>query len=246
MGERTPIEKKNVDKITMSYLRFQTPQVNRSNIICFFLIFLYVIGLLPIVGEPFSLSYFLAAIIPIGIIQLWALVYLIAPYKFEKSYYLFLGVYGVVNTYIYFLAIQKMMYMNMGAEGSGSLIVGVLLFIALLVGMNLLNWKALYSGTYYKLQQKSTIPVSWAAIGGASYVLGQLILSFIYTDSAVFIVLIVCISILSLFTAYFSVYIHRYYFICKNIELVMQMNPGFGMPLDKRYRKKKTIKKLHK
>ncbi|MFJ7970340.1 hypothetical protein [Psychrobacillus sp. NPDC096389] len=229
-----------------SYLRLQTPRENRSNIICFFLIFLYLIGLLPIVGEPFSFVYFIAAIIPIGIIQLWALIYLIAPYKFEKSYYLFFGIYGVVNTYIYFLVIQKLLYLNMGAQGRGPFLKGVLFFVALLVGVNLLNWKALYSGTYYKLQQKSTIPVSWLAIGGASYVLGQLILSFVYTDSAVFILLIVCISLLSLFTAFFSVYIHRYYFIGKNIELVMQMNPEFGMPLSKRHRKKKNLKKLHK
>ncbi|SER67303.1 hypothetical protein [Psychrobacillus sp. OK032] len=227
----------------MSYLRLQTPKENRSNIICFFLILLYLIGLIPIIGVPFSLSYFIAAIIPVGIIQLWALIYLIAPYKYEKSYYLFFGIYGVVNTYIYFLAIQKMMYINMGAQGSGSFIIGVFFFIALLVGMNLLNWKALYSGTYYKLQQKSTIPVSWMAIGGAGYILGQLILSFIYTDSAVFIVLIVCISLLSLLTAYFSIYIHRYYYMSKNMNLVRQVYPEFGMPMSERYRKKKKNKK---
>lgn len=230
----------------MSYLRLQTPKENRANIICFFLIFLYLIGLFPIIGVPFSLSYFIAAIVPVGIIQLWALIYLIAPYKYEKSYYLFFGIYGVVNTYIYFLAIQKMMYINMGAQGSGSFIIGVTFFLALLVGINLLNWKALYSGTYYKLQQKNTIPVSWMTVGGAGYVLGQLILSFIYTDSAVSIVIIVCISLLSLLTAYFSIFIHRYYYISKNMELVMQVYPEFGMPLNKRYRKKKKHKKLHK
>ncbi|MFJ8064656.1 hypothetical protein ACIQYS_08500 [Psychrobacillus sp. NPDC096426] len=139
-----------------------------------------------------------------------------------------------------------MMYINMGAQGSGSFIIGVLFFLVLLVGMNFLNWKALYSGTYYKLQQKSIIPVSWMSVGGAGYVLGQLILSFIYTVSAVFIVIIICISLLSLLTAYFSIFIHRYYYMSKNIKLVKQVYPEFGMPMSERYKKKKNIKKLHK
>ncbi|WP_144509663.1 hypothetical protein [Bacillus sp. FJAT-22090] len=243
--ERTLIKKKNIDKIAESYLRLQTPKENRSNIICFFLILLYLIGLLPIVAVPFSLSYFIAAIIPVGIVQLWAIIYLIDPYKNEKSYYLFFGIYGVVNTYIYFLAIQKMIYLNMGAKGSGPLVIGVLFFIALLIGMNWLNWKALYTGTYYKLQQKNSISVTWSVVGGAGYVLGQLILSFIYTDSAVFILMIVCISLLSIFTAFCSIFIHRYYYICKNINLVKQMYPEFGKPLSERYSKKKKRKKKH-
>lgn len=178
--------------------------------------------------------------IPVAIIQIWAIIYVINPYKFEKSYYLFFGVYGVVNTFVYFLAIQKMIYIHLSETGNLPFILGLILFIALLVGVNWMNWKALYSGTYHKLQQRSSIPVSWLAIGGISYVLGQLILSFIVTDSATSILIIVLLSFFSIVTAFFSISIHRYFFISKNIEIVKQVYPEFGLPLSERYTNKKS------
>lgn len=223
----------------MSYLRLQTPKENRSNIIGFFILFLYLFGIIPIVGDPFSLTYFSAAIIPVALIQIWAIIYVINPYKFEKSYYLFFGVYGVVNTFVYFLAIQKMIYINLRDTGNMPFILGLILFIALLVGINWMNWKALYSGTYHKLQQKSNIPVGWLSIGGVSYVLGQFILSYIYSNSAISIIVIVLLSFFSIITAFFSISIHRYFFICKNIEMVKQVYPDFGLPKSERLRQKK-------
>lgn len=105
--------------------------------------------------------------------------------------------------------------------------------------MNWLHWKALYSGTYHKLQQMKGIPVSGAAIGGSGYVLGQIILSFIYSDSALYTLLIVGISIMSLFTAFCSVHIHKYFFISKNMDLVKQVYPEFGLPKSERCRARK-------
>lgn len=128
-------------------------------------------------------------------------------------------------------------------KGSAPFIINLVLFILLLGGINWLNWKALYNGTYYKLQQKRTRPVVWIAIGGSSYIIGQIILSFIYSDSAVNILLIVGISILSLCSAFFSINIHRFFFINKNMDLVKQRFPEFGLPKSERYTKRKKKKK---
>lgn len=106
-----------LDHIKLSYLNLESPQENKNGIIWYSLFFLYVFGMIPIVVVPFSLSFLLAAIIPITIIQLWAIVYLIDPYKYEKTYYLFFGIYGAVNTYVYFLVILKLIYVNMEWRG---------------------------------------------------------------------------------------------------------------------------------
>ena len=209
----------------------------------FFTMFLYFTGIIPIISEPFSYSFFIAAIIPIVLISIWAIIYLIDPYKNEKSYYLFFGIYGVVNTYVFFLVVVKLLYVNIGVEGIKPFIIWLLLYIALLVGVNILNIKALYSGTYDKLQKKKSINVSWTMVGALGYIIGQFILSFIYSDDAVSTLLIVLISSLALMTSYFSVYIHRYYFIDKNIELVKQVYPDFGLPQRERNTKKKKKKK---
>ena len=231
-----------LDHIKLSYLNLESPQENRSGIIGYFLILLYVVGMMPILAVPFSFPFFLAAIIPIIIIQVWAILYLVDPYKYEKSYYLFFGIYGVVNTYVFFLAILKLIYVNMEWKGSTPFVINLVLFILLLGGINWLNWKALYSGTYYKLQQKRTIPVVWTAIGGSSYIIGQIILSFIYSDSALNILFIVGLSILSLWTAFLSINIHRYFFINKNINIVKQRFPEFGLPKSERNAKRKKKK----
>ncbi|MER2076663.1 hypothetical protein [Psychrobacillus psychrotolerans] len=232
-----------MDKIFSSYLKFESPTRNKQSIIGDFIVLLYLIGILPILGVPFSLPFFLAAIIPAIMITLWGMVYIVDPYKNEKSYYLFLGVYGIVNTYVFFILVQKLLYVNIGASGPAAFIFSLLLFILLIFGMNWMNWKALYSGTYYKLQQKTKIPVGWAALSGVSYVLGQFILSLIYTDSGISILIIVCLSIISLYPAFLSINIHRYFFIKKNMDTVKQMFPEFGLPKDERYTKKKKKKK---
>lgn len=148
------IKQQNIDSNTLSYLKFQTPEMNKKNIIVFFIIFLYFTGIIPIIGEPFSFSFFMAAIIPIALISIWAIVYVIDPYKNEKSYYLFFGIYGIVNTYVFFLVVVKLLYVNIGVEGTKPFVLWLMLFIALLVGVNILNVKALNSGTYDKLQKK--------------------------------------------------------------------------------------------
>ena len=237
------IEKINIDKIALSYLKFQTPKENRSNIIVFFLILLYVIGMIPILGVPFSFTYFIAAIVPVAILQIWALLYLFAPYKFEKSYYLFFGVYGVINTYVYFLATQKMLYQNVGAAGKAPFIIGLFLFIGLLLTINWLNIKALYSGTYHKMQQMKSINVRYLSFAGIGYAIAQLILTFVYSESAKMMIFIVLLSLLSLVTAYFTVYIHRYYYISKNMDLVKQVYPSFGLPLNERQGESKKSKR---
>ncbi|WGG45641.1 hypothetical protein [Rossellomorea sp. DA94] len=100
-------------------------------------------------SEP---AVFWAGLFPIICIHLWALFYIIAPYKFEMSYYLYLGVFGIVNTFVYYLVIQKFIYIHIGVEGNVYYVIGLLLMILLLISVQIMNIKMLYAGTYTKLQ----------------------------------------------------------------------------------------------
>ncbi|MEC2075052.1 hypothetical protein [Metabacillus fastidiosus] len=226
--------KKNreVDRISLYYLNLQTPKENRGNIIVFFLITLDLIGVLPILAYPFSYKFFIAMIIPVAFLHIWAIMYVIAPYKYKRSYYLFFGIYGLINTYVYFLVIQKLLYSHLLIQGSTTFILGIIFFIALIIFINGLNIRFLYSGTYAKLQANKTSknmgPITAAA--GLGYVIAQLVLTFIYSVSIKMAVIIIAISILSIVTAYFSIFIHRYFFILKNKDIVKKVNPEFGLP----------------
>lgn len=235
-----------MDNIFSSYLKFDSPKSNKEGVIGYLLLFLYLMGVFPILAVPFSLPFLLAAIVPAALITCWGIIYIIDPYKYEKSYYLYLGVYGVVNTYVFFVSIQKMLYKNLEINGWAPFMFNIILFILLILGMNWMNWKALYSETYYKLQQKSSIPVGWASIAGASYILGQIILSVVYTDSGISILMIVCLTLLSFFTAFLSINIHRYFFIRKHMDRALAIYPEFGLPKDERHGNEKKKRKRRK
>lgn len=57
---------------------------------------------------------------------------MVAPFQFEKSYYLFFGIYGIVNTYVYFLVIQKYLYVYARLDGIAHFMIGLLLLLGLL------------------------------------------------------------------------------------------------------------------
>ncbi|MCG1021169.1 hypothetical protein [Sutcliffiella horikoshii] len=198
---------RNVDKreIALSYLNLQTPKENRGNILVFFIVALDLIGLLPLLAYPYAWDYFIAAIFPVVIIHLWAILYIVDPYRFEKSYYLFLGVYGYINTYVYFLATQKLMYAHLNLTSPIPFIMGVILYGGLLIGFNVFNVKALYSGLYAKLHKNgSKVNVSpIIAFSGVGYFLAQLIMSLVYSESFIIVLIVSLLSLLAIVTAFF-------------------------------------------
>ncbi len=111
-------------------------------------------------------------------------------------------------------------------------IIGLFSLIALLLIMNLINIKVLYRGTYAKLQRmeynKTTTPYLTAA--GIGYVLSQLFLTLVYDNSIKMLFYIFLLSFFSILTAFFSVFIHKYFYIRKNYEAVKTIYPEFGLP----------------
>ncbi|RBP04937.1 hypothetical protein [Rossellomorea aquimaris] len=226
------MKKAKIDEITLSYLRFQNPKENRGNIIVFFLIFLDIIGVIFLLGEPMIPLIFWSGIIPVILIHLWAIPIIIAPYKLERAYYLFFGVYGVINTFVYFLVIQKLIYNTFEVETIVPAFIGLVICVSLLIVLNWINIRSLYSGTYSRLQKgEKTLNLSpIAAASGIGYVLAQFILSSFFVESVKTLIIIGVFSLLSIATAFFSTSIHKYFFIKRNMEKVKQVYPEFGLP----------------
>ena len=198
----------------------------------YFLIFLDFIGVLFLLGEPLLPLFLWCGLIPVIFIHLWAIQYVIAPYTFEKSYYLFFGVYGVINTFVYFLVIQKLIYSHFYMIGPFPFLLGLIMLVTLLFTMNWVNIRLLYSGTYSRLQKgKKVVSLSpIATSSGVGYVMAQVILSSFFVESVKTLMIIGVFAILSVATAYFSTSIHKYFYIRRNIEKVKQVYPQFGIP----------------
>ncbi|NYF23609.1 hypothetical protein [Sporosarcina sp. JAI121] len=233
-----------IDKITLSYLNLQTPKENRRNVITFVLLFLDFFGIFPLLAEPFSFEFLLAAVIPTALLHIWAIIYIVDPYRFELSYYLFFGIYGIVNTYVLFLVIQKFLYYHLRVSSKFPFIFGIVLFLGLLLFMNGVNYKALHSGTYYKLQNKKAGNTTWiVTASGIGYVVAQMIITFIFSESIKMIIILFLYSLLTVLTAYFSTSIHRYIFLRKNRAALKKVYPHFGLPKNQRNLRVKKRKK---
>jgi len=246
------IRKLGVDKITASYLNLQSTKENRGNVIDFNLLFLDFFGLLPLIGEPFVYSLFMIGFIPAMIMNLWAILYIVDPYRFELSYYLYFGLYGFVNTFVLSLALVKILYFYLGVSGELPFIILLVFINSLPFLMNWLNYKMLYAGTYAKLQSKKDwkVPTFLLLPPASGYFLYQFVDNY-GSPSVVMILLFVCLFMLTIITAYFSTNIHKYFFLKDNMDTVLQVYPRFGQPkhiqyaeeMEKKRRKKMKRKK---
>ncbi|RWZ54501.1 hypothetical protein EQV77_14615 [Halobacillus fulvus] len=226
-------EHEKIDPKTFNYLRMLGPRSNRQNAAVFLIVLLDLVGVLPLLGVPFSPALFWAGIIPATVMNLWGLLYIIAPYKFEKSYFLFIGVLGLVTTYVYFLVIQKFLYLHIGVESSFYFIFGLFLLLALLVSMGILNHTYFFGGSYYDPEKKSigTFNTSpYVTASGVGYIIAQFIMSSFVTDSFQMVVLIAVMALLSVVTAFFATFLHRYFFIIENEQALKNTYHDFGLP----------------
>lgn len=224
------MRKLGVDNITASYLKLQSVKENRGNVLCFVMMFLNFFGLFPLIGEPFIFSLFIIGFIPTMIMNIWGILYIVDPYRFELSYYLYFGIYGFVNTFVYSLVLVKILYFWLGIQEKW-LVVFILLFVnSLPFFANWLNYKMLYAGTYDKLQKKKNWRIPILLLPPSSgYILYQLTDSY-GGPSASMILFFICILMLTVFTAYFSTNVHKYFFLKNNMTTVLKVFPSFGQP----------------
>ena len=224
------MRKLGVDNITASYIKLQSAKQNRGNVLCFVLMFLNFFGLFPLIGEPFVFSLFILGFIPTMIINVWGVLYIVDPYRFELSYYLYFGIYGFVNTFVFSLVLVKILYFLLGFQGMLP-IVFILIFVnGLPIIVNWLSYKMLYGGIYDKLQKKKNWRIPVLLLPPSSgYILYQVTDRY-GSPSASTILFFICIMGLTIFTAYFSTYVHKYFFLKNNMATVLKVFPRFGQP----------------
>lgn len=250
------MRKLGVDKITASYLKLQSVKENRGNVVGFSLLFLNFFGLLLLIGTPFVFSLFMIGFIPTMIMNLWAILYVVNPYRFELSYYLYFGLFGFVNTFVWSLALVKILYFHLGVSAQLPIVLLFVIINSLPLLMNWLNYKMLYSGMYDKLQNKKDWKIPWLPFAILLVVLVFLrVVSTFGNSSAAMGVIFICLLLLVILPAYFSTYVHKYFFLKNNMEIVLKVYPRFGQPKHiqyaeeiererkrKRKRKKKRMK----
>lgn len=97
-------------------------------------IWLNVFCVLPVVGNTFVKSYFLAVIIPIVILNIWGLAILFRNfYSVQMETIYFIAANGLVGLYCHFIVAQKIAYADAGATSYAFLIISSLLYVGFII-----------------------------------------------------------------------------------------------------------------
>ncbi|TCP31198.1 hypothetical protein EV207_10381 [Scopulibacillus darangshiensis] len=210
------------------------------------LFFSDLLGFLPLLGIP-RLPFFInLAIIPVIILNIWLLVYIIAPYRFELSFTLFQGVWGVLTSFLYFLVTQKFLYNILHFE--------TLLFFYLGLALYLISVSGVIIIQHLSINGKIKIPegpgawTKWIAIvPGFSYVFGQMIFSIIKSDDIKALIFVGCILGAMIFPILFVKLLHQYFFFIKNKDALLAKYPTLNKPKKERiFQKRPKNSKSHK
>ncbi|MFD2922403.1 hypothetical protein [Halobacillus naozhouensis] len=213
-----------------NYLKLEEHGEVRSRGILHVLILTDLMGLFTLLG-PSELTFALPIATVLGIIlNVWALLYLIAPYRFESSFFLFFGTWGLFTSFIMFLVIQKFLYNIFQYHSLQFFYISLTLYILCIIGVQVLHLLFLYERlTPPKGPRRNWTPLV-AITPALSYVIGQLVYSMIVSEDIKALIFVACESLLILYPIFCIKFIHQYYFLIKNKQSLNEKYPNLNLP----------------
>ncbi|KAA8786213.1 hypothetical protein EC604_20435 [Paenibacillus amylolyticus] len=177
------------------------------------LFFLNVFLLIPIFSAPYQSLYAYLLLPPLAIMNLWAIVLIIAPRRLQLNYVLFRGVFGLVCSVSFMVGIQKFAYgtgMTTAWYVIGSFVVYVFTLIQY-VRFRLQKLKQ--SPRPNKIDKNFRMPTAViAVITGGAYLMANISLAFV-TEQTVVVILICVYNMLIFVVFHFVMDLHRYYWL---------------------------------
>ncbi|WP_273834309.1 hypothetical protein [Guptibacillus sedimenti] len=217
------------DNEALAYLRITTPKENQFSIFFMVIFFVDIMGFFPYMVGPFSQPFFLAALLPAIAINLWMLAYVLAPYKLASSYDLLLGCLSIVSSYLYWLGIEKFIYVNLGANGNLFFWIGLVSFIFMITFFYFFTRYYVKKGKYKRKRTDRQHLSGFEIVISAAIVIGmpQLLdsMSFLKVQNAY--LLIVLLGFISFITLFMIGSFHKYHFIKNNQDLVRKAFPHY-------------------
>ncbi len=159
---------------------------------------------------------------------------MIAPYRFESSFHLFFGIWGLFTSFIMFLVIQKFLYNLFPFQSLQFFFISLRLYILSIIAVQVLHLLFLYG----KLSPLKGPRRNWAPLvaitPALSYVIGQFIFSIILSDDLKALIFVACESMIILYPVFCIKFIHQYYFSRKNKHALNEKYPKLNAPKKQR------------
>ncbi|MEG6615975.1 hypothetical protein V6C27_05970 [Peptococcaceae bacterium 1198_IL3148] len=203
----------------LNYLKSYPAQNIRSRTLLMILLIDLILGW-PLVLHSTD-NIFIYLLIPIAVINIWGFTLIFKPYRKQLQYMLFLGVAGLVTSLCSITLTQKMAYLMLGIKTPlycALTFAGYVIILISYINHHLnTTEKELGKKFYKKLNTQNIGPITLCS--SVIYLLANLSMSFMVNNN--FLVFLMTLYLLfSLIFMYFILYIHNYFFIRNNINLV--------------------------
>ncbi|MCA0993812.1 hypothetical protein [Pseudalkalibacillus hwajinpoensis] len=218
------------DKEMLAYLRLSTPEENQVTIFFMVVVLIDFMGFFPYLIGPFSITFFVAALVPAIIINLWMIVYVLAPYKLEATFDLLVGAFSIVSAYLYWLGSEKLLYINLGIQGISAFLLGLILLLLLVTFFYFYTRYQIRLGKYKRNKHHQHHQSGLGILGSVAIIIGISQLGNFMTTTEkmdiTFTIGILCL--ISCFTLFLIGNYHYYRFIKSNHHIIRKVYPDFS------------------
>lgn len=194
----------------------------------------------------YDLRFFIyIGIIPTLILNLWAIIYVIAPYRFESSFVLFKGGWGLLTSFLYFLVVEKFLYDIIHFETLFPFFFGLFFYMITIVAVIVIQHLLIYDKMKIP-KGPGAWPKVMAFIPALSYMFGQILFSAIKSDDTKTLIFACGMIVLEIFPVLFIKCIHQYFFFMKHREALLAKYPNLDKPKKQRVFRDKSKNHKHK
>ncbi|MBM7643978.1 hypothetical protein JOD45_000169 [Scopulibacillus daqui] len=199
------------------------------------LLLLNLTGLLSLIYSP-SAFYFYLSIIPMILGDLFGLLFIIAPYKYELLFVLYTGLFGVFSSLTCFSCSQVLMIHDLKLRDQWIPIINLLLLIISGVLMYIFHFRALYNDYYANTSSVVSFPLI-SIVTGIGYLSTQVFTVLFHNVNVEDISLIIALEAWSVGGLLISTCIHKYFYMLQHKKELIEKEPDLGMTKKERFRK---------
>lgn len=174
-------------------------------------------GFFPLYFTPGLKIFVDLAIIPVVIFNIWSLLYFIAPYRFELSFVLFQGLWGVFTSFLFFLVAEKFFYHILHIESFLFFYLGLVFYLMSLVGVIVIEYLWVYDKVKIP-EGPGSWPKAMAFVPALSYMIGQFIFTAIKNENITGLIFAGIISLAMFIPFLFVRFVHQYFFLIGHKE----------------------------
>ncbi|MBM7643976.1 hypothetical protein JOD45_000167 [Scopulibacillus daqui] len=228
------------EKTHQFYLNIAPPDYVRNGTIAF----LIVINVFSAPSLFYNVNsfYFYLSLIPMILCDLFGLIFIFAPYRFELLFVLFTGFFGLCSSLISFASSQSIMIHDLNIRNHWVLVTNILLLLIAGVSVYIFHFRALVNGYFENVSTAVSFPII-SIVTGAGYLTSQVAIVVFHNINIETISYLFCLELFVVCGLLISVCIHKYFYMVKHKDDLKKLHPDLGLTKKERQKNFRSKKK---